>query len=73
MQCCAMPSQGCRSLDTATLMDPEPVEPFELRNSFFRDRSTAAEQTAQIQDYLRRQPNRGRHCHGYPVQHNCSH
>ncbi|MEP0903399.1 hypothetical protein [Nodosilinea sp. FACHB-13] len=52
-------SQWCRSLDTATLMDLGPVEPFEPLNSFFSDRSPAAEQTAQIRDYLRRQPDRG--------------
>ncbi|MEA5447280.1 hypothetical protein VB780_01780 [Leptolyngbya sp. CCNP1308] len=52
-------SQWCRSLDTATLMDLGPVEPFEPLNSFFRDRRTAADQTAQIQAYLSRQPNRG--------------
>lgn len=52
-------SQWCRSLDTATLMDLGPVEPFEPLNSFFSDRSTTPTQTAQIQDYLRRQPNRG--------------
>lgn len=52
-------SQWCRSLDTATLMNLGPVEPFEPLNSFFRDRRTAAEQTAQLQDYLNRQPNRG--------------
>ncbi|MFQ4137091.1 histidine phosphatase family protein [Nodosilinea sp. PGN35] len=52
-------SQWCRSLDTAELMALGPVEPFEPINSFFRDRGTAAQQTAQVRDYLRRQPNRG--------------
>lgn len=52
-------SQWCRAIDTATLMDLGPVEPFEPLNSFFRDRSTAPMQTAQIQTYLRRQPNQG--------------
>ena len=52
-------SQWCRCLDTAELMDLGPVEPFEPINSFFRDRSTAAQQTAQVQRYLREQPNQG--------------
>jgi hypothetical protein len=40
-------------------MDLGPVEPFEPINSFFRDRNTAAQQTAQVQRYLREQPNQG--------------
>ncbi|WOD41432.1 hypothetical protein [Nodosilinea sp. E11] len=52
-------SSWCRSLDTARLMDLGPVEPFAPIDSFFRDRGTEAQQTAQVQDYLRRQPNRG--------------
>jgi phosphohistidine phosphatase SixA len=52
-------SEWCRCIDTATLMDLGPVQPFAPINSFFRDRSTAAQQTAQVQDYLRRQPNQG--------------
>ena len=52
-------SQWCRCLDTAELMDLGPVEPFEPINSFFRDRNTAAQQTAQVQRYLREQPNQG--------------
>jgi phosphohistidine phosphatase SixA len=52
-------SQWCRCLDTARLMDVGPVEPFAPLNSFFSDRSTADQQTAAVQDYLRRQPNRG--------------
>lgn len=45
-------SQWCRCLETAELMDLGPVEPFPPLNSFFSDRSTAATQTAQVQDYL---------------------
>jgi phosphohistidine phosphatase SixA len=52
-------SQWCRCIDTATLMDLGPVQPLAPINSFFRDRSTAAQQTAQVQDYLRRQPQQG--------------
>ncbi len=37
----------------------EPFEPFEPINLFFRDRSTAAQQTAEVQRYLREQPNQG--------------
>ena len=45
-------SQWCRCLETAELMDIAPAEPFPPLNSFFRDRSTAETQTAQIKDYL---------------------
>lgn len=45
-------SQWCRCLETAELMDIAPVEPFSPLNSFFRDRSTAETQTAQIKDYI---------------------
>ncbi len=52
-------SEWCRCIDTATLMEMGPVEPFAPLNSFFRDRSTAAQQTAQVQTYLRNQSTRG--------------
>lgn len=52
-------SQWCRCLETAELMDVGPVEPYPPLNSFFRDRSTAPQQTAQVQAYVRNQPNRG--------------
>lgn len=45
-------SQWCRCLETAELMDIAPVEPFSPLNSFFRDRSTAESQTAQVKDYV---------------------
>ena len=45
-------SQWCRCLETAELMDVAPVEPFPPLNSFFRDRTTAEAQTAQIEDYI---------------------
>ena len=45
-------SQWCRCLETAELMDIAPVEPFPPLNSFFRDRSTAETQTAQVKDYI---------------------
>lgn len=46
-------SQWCRCLETAELMDIGTVEPFPPLNSFFRDRSTADTQTAQVTDYLK--------------------
>lgn len=52
-------SEWCRCLETAELMAVGPVEPYGPLNSFFRDRSTAAQQTVQVQDYLRNQPNQG--------------
>ena len=45
-------SQWCRCLETAELMDVGRVEPFPPLNSFFRERSTADTQTAQIRDYV---------------------
>lgn len=45
-------SQWCRCLETAELMNIAPVEPFPPINSFFRDRSTAQAQTAQVKDYI---------------------
>lgn len=45
-------SQWCRCLETAELMDVGSVEPFLALNSFFRDRSTANSQTAQIKEYI---------------------
>ena len=52
-------SQWCRCLETAELMDIGPVEPFAPLNSFFRDRSTADAQTAQIQAYVTAQSRPG--------------
>ncbi|MBE9110909.1 histidine phosphatase family protein [Nodosilinea sp. LEGE 07298] len=52
-------SQWCRCLETAELMALGPVEPYPPLNSFFRDRSTATQQTSQVQAYVRNQPNRG--------------
>lgn len=52
-------SQWCRCLETADLMVLGPVEPYPPLNSFFRDRSTATQQTAQVQAYVRNQPSRG--------------
>ncbi len=46
-------SQWCRCLETAELMNIGTVEPFPALNSFFRDRSTAETQTAQVTDYLK--------------------
>lgn len=46
-------SQWCRCLETAELMDIGAVESFPPLNSFFRDRSTADAQTAQVTDYLK--------------------
>jgi phosphohistidine phosphatase SixA len=48
-------SQWCRCLDTATLLDLGPVEPFPALNSFFSDRSTAPQQTAAVETFLREQ------------------
>lgn len=45
-------SQWCRCLETADLMDVAPVEPFPPLNSFFRDRSTEAEQTEQVREFM---------------------
>lgn len=45
-------SQWCRCLETAELMSVGQVTAFEALNSFFRDRSTAASQTAEIKQYL---------------------
>ena len=45
-------SQWCRCLETAELMDVGAVKPFVPLNSFFRDRSTAEAQTAEVQDYV---------------------
>ncbi|MGD1896146.1 MAG: histidine phosphatase family protein [Phormidesmis sp.] len=45
-------SQWCRCLETAELMDLTPVDPFPPLNSFFRDRSTADTQAAQVKDYI---------------------
>lgn len=45
-------SQWCRCLETAELLDLGTVEPFAPLNSFFRDRSTEPQQTAQVRQYL---------------------
>ncbi|MBW4658028.1 MAG: histidine phosphatase family protein [Drouetiella hepatica Uher 2000/2452] len=45
-------SQWCRCLETAELMNLGKVEPFPPLNSFFGDRSTADEQTAQVQKFM---------------------
>ncbi len=45
-------SQWCRCLETAELMDVREVEPFPPLNSFFRDRSTSSEQTAQVREFM---------------------
>jgi len=45
-------SQWCRCLETAELMNLGEVEPFPPLNSFFNDRSTANEQTVQVQQFL---------------------
>ncbi len=45
-------SQWCRCLETAELMDVGLVKPFAPLNSFFRDRSTADAQIAQLKDYI---------------------
>jgi len=49
-------SQWCRCLDTAQLMDISTVKPFPALNSFFRDRSTRSEQTAQVREFILKQP-----------------
>lgn len=48
-------SQWCRCLDTATLIDVAPVEPFPPLNSFFSDRSTAPQQTTEVLEWISRQ------------------
>ncbi len=46
-------SQWCRSMETATLMDLGPVEPFVALNSFFRGRGDAQAQTQDVRARLR--------------------
>jgi phosphohistidine phosphatase SixA len=48
-------SQWCRCLHTARLLDLGNVVPLELLNSFFGERSAAAERTAALLAWLRRQ------------------
>jgi len=48
-------SQWCRCLETAELMDIGTVKPFPPLNSFFRDRSTKSEQTAQVREFMLQQ------------------
>ncbi|MEO0827939.1 MAG: histidine phosphatase family protein [Cyanobacteria bacterium J06635_15] len=45
-------SQWCRCLETAELMDIGNVEPFSALNSFFRDRTTGPDQTAQVREFM---------------------
>ncbi len=45
-------SQWCRCRDTARLLDLGPVEDLPALNSFFRDRSRAAAQTAELRKFL---------------------
>lgn len=45
-------SQWCRCMDTAKLMSVGEVTAFSPLNSFFRNRSTAASQTAEVKQYL---------------------
>lgn len=45
-------SQWCRCLETADLIDIGPVTPFPALNSFFRARSAADAQTAQVREYI---------------------
>lgn len=52
-------SQWCRCLETAELMDVGDVEPFPPLNSFFRDRSSGPEQTAQVRAFMTEQDNPG--------------
>ncbi len=48
-------SQWCRCLETARLLDLGDVQPFPALNSFFSDRSTAAQQTEQVGQFIREQ------------------
>lgn len=45
-------SQWCRCLETAELMDIGTVELFSPLNSFFSNRSTSTEQTAQVRQFI---------------------
>jgi phosphohistidine phosphatase SixA len=45
-------SQWCRCLDTAQLLNFGEVTPLPALNSFFRDRSTAGEQTAALREFI---------------------
>lgn len=45
-------SQWCRCLETARLMDLAPVEPFPAINSFFNNRATEAQQTAEVKQLI---------------------
>lgn len=46
-------SQWCRCRDTARLMNVGTVTPATMLNSFFEDRTTADEQTKQVEQYIR--------------------
>lgn len=45
-------SEWCRCLDTATLMDLGPVEPFPALNSFFADRTQEPERTEALRTFM---------------------
>ena len=49
-------SQWCRCRETAEMLGLGQLEDFPAINSFFRDRSTAREQTQAVQDFLRTLP-----------------
>lgn len=51
-------SRWCRALETATLMDLGPVEPFPALDSFFGNRAQSAAQTAAVKALLRGAGNR---------------
>jgi broad specificity phosphatase PhoE len=49
-------SQWCRCLETAKLLDLGKVNPFPGLNSFFRDGSKEAAQTAQVRSLIKKRP-----------------
>jgi phosphohistidine phosphatase SixA len=53
-------SEWCRTTETAKLLNLGPVMPFPPANSFFSDRSTADQQTAEVLDYLATLPDHER-------------
>lgn len=52
-------SQWCRCLETAELLNLGTVEPYAPLNSFFRDRATEPQQTAQVRQYMAAQDDPG--------------
>jgi phosphohistidine phosphatase SixA len=52
-------SQWCRCLETAELLDLASAEPYAPLNSFFRDRATEPQQTAQVRQYMAAQDDPG--------------